>query len=241
MLLGVNIDHVATLRQARLTRYPDPVYAALLAEQAGADSITVHLREDQRHIQKRDVELLKQTMLIPINLEMAATEDMLAFADIIRPDFCCLVPERRAELTTEGGLDVVNNIAKITVAYEKLQKSGIRASLFIEADAAQIHAAKDTGVEVIELHTGHFSEASCQQEFENELSKIHSSVSLARSLGLQVNAGHGLNYQNVRHIARFSGIDELNIGHSIIARAVFTGMVNAVKEMKNIINQSART
>lgn len=240
MLLGVNIDHIATLRQARLTRYPDPVHAALLAEQAGADSITVHLREDRRHIQERDIDLLRQVMLTPMNLEMAITEKMLAFAENVKPEFCCLVPESREELTTEGGLDVAGQINRAKEACERLKAAGIRVSLFIDADGKQIDAARDVGAEVIELHTGHFADAGYGKETGIELAKIISAVEQAISLGLKVNAGHGLNYQNVSHIAQIPDIDELNIGHGIIARAVFTGLGEAVKEIKTIM-QAART
>ncbi len=240
MLLGVNIDHIATLRQARLTRYPDPVQAALLAEQAGADSITVHLREDRRHIQERDIELLRQVMLTPMNLEMAITEKMLAFAENVKPEFCCLVPESREELTTEGGLDVAGQISRAKQACERLKAVGIRVSLFIDADEKQINAARDVGAEVIELHTGHFADAEYGTKTDIELVRIISGVEQAISLGLKVNAGHGLNYQNVSRIAQIPDIDELNIGHGIIARAVFTGLGEAVKEIKTIM-QVART
>ncbi|MCK5499550.1 MAG: pyridoxine 5'-phosphate synthase [Gammaproteobacteria bacterium] len=240
MLLGVNIDHIATLRQARLTRYPDPVHAALLAEQAGADSITVHLREDRRHIQERDIDLLRQVMLTQMNLEMAITENMLAFAEKVKPEFCCLVPESREELTTEGGLDVVGQISKAKQACERLKAAGIRVSLFIDADDKQINAARDVGAEVIELHTGHFADAEYGKKTGIELAKIISGVEQAISLGLKVNAGHGLNYQNVSRIAQIPDIDELNIGHGIIARAVFTGLGEAVKEIKTIM-QAARS
>jgi pyridoxine 5-phosphate synthase len=235
MLLGVNIDHIATLRQSRLTRYPDPVFATQIAEQAGADSITVHLREDRRHIQERDIDLLRQVMLTPMNLEMAITEKMLAFAEDVKPEFCCLVPESREELTTEGGLDVVGQITKTKEACERLKGAGIRVSLFIDADDKQIKAARDVGAEVIELHTGHFADAAYGKETDIELAKIIAGVELAKSLGLKVNAGHGLNYQNVRHIVQIPDIEELNIGHGIIARALFTGLGEAVKEIKNIM------
>lgn len=237
MLLGVNIDHIATLRQARLTRYPDPVQAAFLAEQAGADSITVHLREDRRHIQERDIDLLRQSMLTPMNLEMAVTENMLEFAEKVNPEFCCLVPESREELTTEGGLDVAGQISRVSEACARLKKAGIRVSLFIDADDRQITAAQETGAEVVELHTGHYADAAFGRETEIELKKIVAGVEQAKSLGLKVNAGHGLNYQNVRHIAQISDIEELNIGHGIIARAVFTGLEEAVREIKRIMQE----
>ena len=235
MLLGVNIDHIATLRQARLTRYPDPVFAAQLAEQAGADSITVHLREDRRHIQERDIDLLRQTMLTPMNLEMAVTEEMLSFAELVKPEFCCLVPENREELTTEGGLDVVGQMDRVAEACARLKGAGIRVSLFIDADDEQITASRDSGAEVIELHTGHFADAVFGKETKAELAKIISGVELAKSLGLKINAGHGLNYQNVGLIAQIPDIDELNIGHGIIARAIFTGLEEAIREIKTII------
>ncbi len=237
MLLGVNIDHIATLRQARLTRYPDPVQAAFFAEQAGADSITVHLREDRRHIQERDIDLLRQSMLTPMNLEMAVTENMLEFAEKVIPEFCCLVPESREELTTEGGLDVAGQLGRVSEACARLKKAGIRVSLFIDADSRQITAAQETGTDVIELHTGHYADAAFGRESEIELKKIVSAVEQAKSLGLKVNAGHGLNYQNVRHIAQIPDIEELNIGHGIIARAVFTGLEEAVREIKRIMQE----
>ena len=239
MLLGVNIDHIATLRQARLTRYPDPVFAAQIAEQAGADSITVHLREDRRHIQERDIDLLRQTMLTPMNLEMAVTEKMLSFAECVKPEFCCLVPESREELTTEGGLDVAGQKDKVAEACTRLREAGIRVSLFIDANDRQIAAARDSGAEVIELHTGHFADAAFGNKTESELVKIISGVELARSLGLKVNAGHGLNYQNVGQIAQIPDIEELNIGHGIIARAVFTGLDEAISEIKTIIQAAS--
>jgi pyridoxine 5-phosphate synthase len=239
MLLGVNIDHIATLRQSRLTRYPDPVFAAQIAEQAGADSITVHIREDRRHIQERDIDLLRQTMLTPMNLEMAVTEKMLAFAEHVKPEFCCLVPESREELTTEGGLDVAGQMDKVTEACTRLKQAGIRVSLFIDADDRQITASSDSGAEVIEIHTGHFADAAFGNETADELTRIISGVELAKSLGLKVNAGHGLNYQNVGQIAQIPDIEELNIGHGIIARAVFTGLDEAIREIKTIIQKAS--
>ncbi len=239
MLLGVNIDHIATLRQSRLTRYPDPVFAAQIAEQAGADSITVHLREDRRHTQERDIDLLRQTMLTPMNLEMAVTEKMLSFAERVKPEFCCLVPESREELTTEGGLDVAGQLDKVTEACARLKDAGIRVSLFIDADDKQISASRDSGAEVIEIHTGHFADAAYGSEADAELAKIISGVELAKSLGLKVNAGHGLNYQNVGQIAQIPDIEELNIGHGIIARAVFTGLDEAIREIKTIMCEAS--
>lgn len=239
-LLGVNIDHVATLRQARRTRYPDPVQAALAAEQAGADSITVHLREDHRHIQERDVLTLKEVMVTPLNLEMAVTAGMLAFAERVRPQFCCLVPERREELTTEGGLDVAGQRKRILEACVRLAAAGIRASLFIDPDPIQIEGARDCGAPVIEIHTGSYADAGNEALRQRELEKIVSGVKRAAELGLQVNAGHGLNYQNVAPVAAIPEIRELNIGHGIVARALFTGMEEAVREMKRLLRE-ART
>jgi pyridoxine 5-phosphate synthase len=238
MLLGVNIDHIATLREARGTRYPDPVNAAHLAEQAGADSITIHLREDRRHIQERDVEILKETLLTPMNLEMALTEEMLLIAEKIKPEFCCLVPEKREELTTEGGLDVVSQLSRIKDSCQRLKESGIRVSLFIDTDEAQIQAALETSAPFIEIHTGHYADAITEESTQNELNKIINSVEFATNIGLKVNAGHGLNYTNVLPIATIPQILELNIGHSIISRAVFSGLSEAVKEMKKLISQA---
>ena len=235
ILLGVNIDHVATLRQARGTRYPDPVFAALQAEQAGADSITLHLREDRRHIQERDVLMLKDMLLTRMNLEMAVTEEMLAFAEKARPEDCCLVPERREELTTEGGLDVLGQERKIAEACERLAAAGVKTSLFIDADSSQIEAAKRCGSPVIEIHTGHFADASSRKQKQQEYKKIVEAVTLGHELGLQVNAGHGLNYQNVKMIAKIPQIVELNIGHAIIADAVFSGLADSVKTMKRLM------
>ncbi len=235
MLLGVNIDHVATLRQARGTRYPDPLYAAQIVEQSGGDSITIHLREDRRHIQDRDVRLLKETLQIPMNLEMALTEEMLTLAESIKPAFCCLVPEKREELTTEGGLDVKKEITRITEGCSRLSDTGVRVSLFIDADEDQIQAAKKTGASYIELHTGHYADAESESERKKELNKIINGVRTATALGLNVNAGHGLNYHNVHDIVAIPEVLELNIGHSIIARAVFTGLSEAVKEMKRLL------
>lgn len=235
ILLGVNIDHIATLRQARLTRYPDPIQAAVLAEQAGADSITVHLREDRRHIQERDIHLLRGVMLTPMNLEMAVTDDMLDFAESVKPEFCCLVPEQRQELTTEGGLDVIGQKQRITDACQRLSACGIRVSLFIDADQQQIDAASDVGAQVIEIHTGHYADAERTDARKQALVKIVAAVEHAVQSGMQVNAGHGLNYQNVQDVAAISQLHELNIGHSIIARAMFTGLEQAVREMKRLM------
>lgn len=234
ILLGVNIDHVATLRQARGTNYPEPVQAALMVEQAGADSITIHLREDRRHINDRDVDLIRQTLSTKLNLEMAVTDEMLAIARKTGPDFGCLVPEKREELTTEGGLDVVNNLSKITDAVQCLNEAAIKVSLFIDADPAQIEAAAATGAEMIELHTGHYADTAGPEQ-ARELSKIIQGAQQASQLGLQVNAGHGLHYHNVQPIASIPEIVELNIGHAIIARALFTGLPQAVTDMKNLM------
>ncbi|MDH2431933.1 pyridoxine 5'-phosphate synthase [Pokkaliibacter sp. MBI-7] len=235
ILLGVNIDHVATLRQARGTRYPDPVYAAQLAEEAGADGITVHMREDRRHIQERDVRLLRQTLQTRMNLELAVTDDMLDFACEIHPEHACLVPERREELTTEGGLDVVGQEARVKAACERLAALGIEVSLFIDADKAQIDATVRCGAPVIELHTGAYADAEDGASQQAEFERIAEAARYAHSLGLVVNAGHGLNYQNVEPIAAIAEINELNIGHGIVARAVFTGLREAVAEMKKLM------
>lgn len=238
ILLGVNIDHVATLRQARRTRYPDPIQAALLAEQAGADGITLHLREDRRHIQERDVEMLKDLLLTRMNLEMAVTDEMLAIAERIRPADCCLVPERREELTTEGGLDVVGQLPRMREACARLAAVGVQVSLFIDPDLAQLDAACAAGAPVVEIHTGQYADALDKEICHAEFERIQKAVVYGKSLGLQVNAGHGLNYQNVQAIAALPGVSELNIGHAIIARAVFTGMADAVAEMKRLMQEA---
>lgn len=239
--LGVNIDHVATLRQARGTRYPDVVQAALLAEQAGADGITAHLREDRRHIQDRDIELLKAMLNTRLNLEMAVTDEMVAIARRIRPGACCLVPERREELTTEGGLDVVGNFERIRAASQDLGEAGIEVSLFIDADFRQIEAGAKTGAPVIELHTGHYADALESKALEAELLRLRRAAEQADGLGLRVNAGHGLNYHNVEPICLIPVIRELNIGHSIIARAVFTGLERAVADLRAIMRSARAT
>ena len=238
--LGVNIDHVATLRQARLTRYPEPVHAALAAEQAGADSITIHLREDRRHIQERDVVMLKDVLTIPINLEMAVTDEMVELAEKLQPDYCCFVPERREELTTEGGLEVAGQLDRIRAACARLQASGSRVSLFIDADAAQIDAAVDAGADMIEIHTGHYADSDSPETRDVEFNKIARAVEHAATSSLQINAGHGLHYHNVRPIASLEQVAELNIGHSIIARAVFSGLYQAVKDMKTLMDEARR-
>lgn len=238
MLLGVNIDHVATLRQARGTRYPDPIQAAIEAEQAGADAITLHLREDRRHIQDRDVEMLKDILQTRMNLEMAVTDEMLAIAARIRPSDCCLVPERREELTTEGGLDVAGQRERMRDACAQLAEAQVRASLFIDADPAQIDAAAEVGAPVIEIHTGHFADAETPAQRAIELAKVVQAVEHGVGIGLQVNAGHGLHYHNVQAMAAIPGIRELNIGHAIIARAVFSGLQPAVREMKQLMREA---
>ena len=235
ILLGINVDHVATLRQARGTRYPDPVLAALLAEEAGADGITIHPREDRRHIQDRDVEVLKETLQTRMNLEMAVTDAMVDFALKINPEHCCLVPEKREELTTEGGLDVVGNEARVKQACERLKAAGIEVSLFIDPDPAQIDASVRCGAQAIEIHTGHYADTSGSEQ-QNELRKVVVGVEHGLSKGLIVNAGHGLHYQNTQAIVAIPGINELNIGHSIIARALFVGMKEAVAEMRRILD-----
>ena len=237
--LGVNIDHVATLRQARGTRYPDPVQAALEAEQAGADAITLHLREDRRHIQDQDVEVLRRVIQTRMNLEMAVADDVVAFACRIRPQECCLVPERRQELTTEGGLDVVGGFKKISETCQRLADVGVRVSLFIDAAQDQIEAAAKTGAPVIEIHTGRYADTENPAASQQELVRIEQAVQQGLALKLQVNAGHGLNYHNVQAIAAVPGISELNIGHAIVARALFTGMSEAVREMKRLMLEAA--
>lgn len=234
ILLGVNIDHVATLRQARLTRYPDPVEAVFAAENGGADGITVHLREDRRHIQERDIELIQQVLLTRLNLEMAVTDKMLQYAEKIKPVYCCLVPEKRAELTTEGGLNVLGDEARIADACARLAEAGIEVSLFIDPDLKQIEAALRCKAPVIEIHTGTFCDAKSAKQ-QDELKRIIKAAQFAHQAGLVVNAGHGLNYQNVQEIARIPEMNELNIGHGIIARAIFMGLENAVREMKRLM------
>lgn len=237
ILLGVNIDHVATLRQVRGTRYPSPLEAALAAEAAGADYITLHLREDRRHIQDVDVDEIRARIATRVNLESALTPAMIAVALRVKPHDVCLVPERREELTTEGGLDVVGNAARVARACHELQAGGIRVSLFIDPEPRQIDAARETGALVIELHTGRYADAP-SHERQAELEKIAAAARHAASLGLHVNAGHGLNYENVQPIARLPEIRELNIGHSIVARAVFTGLAAAVRDMKSLMSSA---
>jgi pyridoxine 5-phosphate synthase len=238
ILLGVNIDHIATLRQSRGTRYPDPIQAAIEAEQAGADCITLHLREDRRHIQERDVEMLRDILQTRMNLEMAVTEEMLAYAERVRPHNCCLVPERRAELTTEGGLDVAGQEAKIKTACERLAAAGCVVSLFIDADPAQLEAAIRAGAPAVEIHTGRYAEAPDARYMTAELQRIRQAVAAGVAAGIQVNAGHGLHYHNVQPIAAIPGVRELNIGHAIVARALFTGLQEAVREMKRLMSEA---
>ena len=234
LLLGLNIDHVATVRQARGEIYPEPVHAALLAEQFGADSITLHLREDRRHIQDRDVEVLRGLLQTRMNLEMAVTDEMLGIAERIRPQDCCLVPEKREELTTEGGLDVLGQESRMVDACARMREAGVRVSLFIDADKAQIDAAVRVGAPVIEIHTGHYASARGAAQ-QAELARIEEAALYAASLGLHVNAGHGLHYHNVQPIAAIAVMRELNIGHAIIARAIFSGLGEAVREMKRLM------
>lgn len=238
--LGVNIDHIATLRQARGTRYPSPVQAALTAESAGADAITLHLREDRRHIQDSDVDMLRELLQTRMNLEMAVTDEMLKIALRVNPHDVCLVPERRQELTTEGGLDVINHFEKVKHACSILGDAGIRVSLFINADKAQMDAAREAGAPVVEIHTGHYADATSAEDELAEYDKINASVSYGTALGLRVNAGHGLHYHNVQKIAAIPDVRELNIGHAIVAHALFVGWDNAVKEMKSLM-LAART
>lgn len=233
--LGVNIDHVATLRQARGGSEPDPVAAAAMAELAGADGITVHLREDRRHIQDRDLKILRQTVQTRLNLEMAATDEMVAIALSVKPEACTLVPEKRAELTTEGGLDVRIHLEALKLAIAKLQQGGILVSLFIDPDPDQIKAANKAGADYIEIHTGAFAEACGWKAQEQELIKIENGVKLAKKLDLGVNAGHGLDYINIKKVAALGGIEEFNIGHSIMSRAILVGLDRAVRDMSELV------
>ncbi len=235
ILLGVNIDHVATLRQARGTRYPDPIQAALVAEQAGADGITAHLREDRRHIQDRDIFLLKDIIHTRLNMEMAVTDEMINLAVKIQPYACCLVPEKREELTTEGGLNIAGNLNRMEWACDTLKEAGIEVSLFIDPDKIQIDAAVKAGAPVVELHTGCYAEATTLEQKTQEFLRIKQAAHYAHSAGLQVNAGHGLHFHNVEEICALPEIVELNIGHSIIAQALFSGLAQTVKDLKQIM------
>ncbi|MEO5340011.1 MAG: pyridoxine 5'-phosphate synthase [Magnetococcus sp. MYC-9] len=237
--LGVNIDHVATLRQAREGRFPDPVWAAIAAERGGADGITAHLREDRRHVQERDIRLLLEMVQTKLNLEMATTQEMLDLACQLRPADCCLVPERRKELTTEGGLNVVDHAERIQAAIRQLSREEIRVSLFIDPDLEQIRAAAEVKAPVVELHTGRYAAARSARQIKKEWDKIWQAAALAQELGLIVHAGHGLDFHNVQEIASIPGVQELNIGHAIVARAIFDGMEQAVREMKRLMREAA--
>ena len=238
--LGVNIDHVATLRQARGTRYPNPVQAALIAETSGADAITLHLREDRRHIQDTDVVLLRDLLATRMNLESAVTEEMLAFALRVKPHDVCLVPEKRLELTTEGGLDVAGQLDRVTRACDRLSAAGIRVSLFIDPERTQVEAARQAGAPVVEIHTGTYADAQAASAVETELERVRDAAAYASGIGLKVNAGHGLHYHNVHAIAAIPQIVELNIGHAIVAHALFVGFAEAVREMKALMQQARR-
>ena len=238
--LGVNIDHVASLRQARLTAYPDPVHAAYVAQMAGAQVITFHLREDRRHIQMRDVDLLKKTVSCRTNLEMAATEEMLLIAEKIKPDDCCLVPENRHELTTEGGLDVQSQKPWLSEVIARLSQSGIRVSLFIDPQSSQVEAALECGAPVVELHTGAYAQPLAGDTRTQELQRLIKAAAYANRCDLVVNAGHGLDYSNVSAVAAIAEISELNIGHAILARALFSGLENAILQMLHLMQAARR-
>jgi pyridoxine 5-phosphate synthase len=238
--LGVNIDHVATVRQARRTYEPDPVWAAVEAELGGAEQITVHLREDRRHIQERDIEVLMRTIQTRLNLELAVASDVLKIALKLKPHAACLVPEKREEVTTEGGLDVAGSKKKVTETVKRLAGAGIAVSLFIDADPKQIRASAETGAPFIEMHTGCYADARSEKDVAKTLLHLQEGAALAQKLGLRVNAGHGLNYRNVAPVAIISGMEELNIGHAIVSRAIFTGMREAVREMKLAIDTATR-
>ncbi|MDA5480212.1 pyridoxine 5'-phosphate synthase [Yersinia intermedia] len=240
LLLGVNIDHIATLRNARGTISPDPVQAAFIAEQAGADGITVHLREDRRHITDRDVRILRQTIQTRMNLEMAVTDEMVDIACELQPHFCCLVPEKRQEVTTEGGLDVAGQLDKMTIAVSRLSEAGILVSLFIDPDMRQIDAAVAVGAPYIEIHTGAYADATTDLVRQAELVRITKAATYAAGKGLKVNAGHGLTYHNVQPIAALPEMHELNIGHAIIGQAVMTGLAAAVTDMKVLMREARR-
>jgi len=238
--LGVNVDHVATIRQARGTRYPDPVEAGLLAAQAGADSITIHLREDRRHIQEHDVERMLRQSPVPVNLEMAVTAPMLRLACAARPAYCCLVPERRQELTTEGGLDVAGQTPRIRAACARLRRAGIAVALFVDPDLRQLAAARESGAPHLEIHTGAYADATGRPQRRRELGRIRAFARAAAAAGFEVHAGHGLNLDNVGPVAAIPQIVELNIGHSIVARALYVGLPRAVQEMRKAMSE-ART
>jgi len=238
--LGVNVDHVATLRQARGTEYPNLVDAALLAEEAGADGITVHLREDRRHIQDSDVYQLKKEITTRLNLEMAVTEEMIEIAREVKPYYCCLVPEKREELTTEGGLDVRIQKKRVKSAVDRLTDAGIQCSLFIDPDKEQIDSSIEVGAPIVELHTGAYAEADSTELEEQELERVVNAIEYAHQVGLQVNAGHGLNYKNIKPIANRKELNELNIGHAIICYSVFVGLKKAVEEMKYLMDEARR-
>jgi pyridoxine 5-phosphate synthase len=238
--LGVNVDHVATLRQSRRTRYPDPVQAAMLAELAGADQITIHLREDRRHIQERDLQVLRQTVKTQLNLEMAATPEMVKTAYEAKPDTCTLVPERREELTTEGGLDVQGNRDAVRKVVKTLQDAEIVVSVFIDPDVDQVRAAHRAEAQIVEIHTGRYCDARLAQDRRRELARVVDAAKAAAKLGLRVAAGHGLNYQNVLPVAAIPEIEEFNIGHAIVGQAILVGMERAVREMKELIARGAR-
>ncbi len=234
-LLGVNIDHVATIREARKTNEPDPVWAASLAELGGADCITVHLREDRRHIQERDVRLLRETTTVRLNLELACASDVVAIACDVKPDLATLVPETRQEVTTEGGLDVARNREQVAGVVTRLQQAGIAVSLFLDPDTRQIELASELGAEAVELHTGSYAVAQSASEVKQELVKLVGAAKQVRQQGLTLNAGHGLTYRNVQPVAQLDSMHELNIGHSIISRAVFVGLTEATRQMKQLI------
>ena len=238
--LGVNIDHVATVRQARRTTEPDPVWAAAAAELGGADQITVHLREDRRHIQDRDIEVLKQTVNVKLNLECACVDQMLQIACRLKPDQVCLVPEKREEVTTEGGLDVVANRSRVAEAVNQLHEAGIFVSLFIDPAPDQIALSKELGVQAVELHTGSYADAQIDQAKQQELNVLKTASAAVLSSGLHLHAGHGLTYTNVLPVAKITGMEELNIGHSIIARSIFVGMQQAVAQMKSLCIEASQ-
>jgi len=237
MKLGVNVDHVATLRQSRGTLYPDPVVAALIAEHAGCDSIVVHLREDRRHIQERDVFLIKEIIKIPLNLEMSTNREIVAFAATLLPQQATLVPERRQELTTEGGINLIENHSKVGAVIKKLKRAGVKVSLFIDPVKKQLRMAKQLGADIVEFNTGRFSEAKTHHKIVREIKALQEAVRLAQSLGFSVAAGHGIDYENIKTLLRIQGIAELNIGHAIICRSVFIGILAAVEEMLALIKK----